>query len=520
MVFLFKILFEPIFSYHDHANDESRPVFYIIKDMCNRGVIETKMKEKISRILPGDNRVNRVGDTSFYTLTVLHTNVSEMDDELIDLNGFYGFDESIEGCQIGDNVFTLKLSVDTFSKVSEEIIHDVDLDDYIANNLRPRLNFSGADLRRVNFNNTNYSGANFSGADLTYSTFHDSRLIKANFTGAILSGTSFYKADMRKSILTETDFFIRNRRHDDDSTFTETNLRYANLAGVYFMGANFRDADLSHSDISNADFDESIIDGMLIVGAIGQPNRTLNRDVYVNEEEEEEYDTWGIVLINLCLVGKYVGALDLIKRRDKTTYNMSLQNPDGNTALGHVINRYDSITLPEKEELIRLLIEDFSSKYPIDDTCSICLINLDGVAGPGNAADGDNDVITVCVNSHRFHRKCILGVCNAKVKLICPMCRAKLIPSCANKALERKIKLPLPIPDKFKGFIPKKKGGRQIKKKPIKNKLKLVKTKTKNKKNKLVKTKTKNKKNKLVKTKTKNKKNKLVKTKTRKYTKP
>ena len=323
MVFLFKILFEPIFSYHDHANDESRPVFYIIKDMCNRGVIETKMKEKISRILPGDNRVNRVGDTSFYTLTVLHTNVSAMD-QLIDLNGFYGFDESIEGCQIGDNVFTLKLSVDTFSKVSEEIIHDVDLDDYIANNLRPRLNFSGADLSRVNFNNTNYSGANFSGADLTYSTFHDSRLIKANFTGAILSGTSFYKADMRESILTETDFFIRNRRPDLDNTFTETNLRYANLAGVSFFGVNFRDADLSNADISNADFDESIIDGMLLVGAIGQPNRTLNRDVYVNEEDveweedeeeeeekkkKEEEDKLGIDLIHLCYRGNYVCAL-------------------------------------------------------------------------------------------------------------------------------------------------------------------------------------------------------------------
>ena len=156
----FKILFEPIFRYHDPANDRSPPNHYIIKEIANRDVIETKMKEKLSRILPGDNRVNRVGDTSFYTLTVLPANVimSEMEEPTNDLNlnGFYDFDESIEGCQIGDNVFTLKLSVDTFSKVSEEIIHDVDLDDYIANNLRPRLNFSGADLSRVNLCNINF----------------------------------------------------------------------------------------------------------------------------------------------------------------------------------------------------------------------------------------------------------------------------------------------------------------------------------------------------------------------------
>ena len=300
----FKILFEPIFRYHDPADDESPPNHYIIKEIANRDVIETKMKEKLSRILPGDNRVNRVGDTSFYTLTVLPANVimSEMEEptNYLNLNGFYDFDESIEGCQIGDNVFTLKLSVDTLlTNAADEIIHDTDLDGYIANSLRPRLDFSGTDLSKVNFNNTNYSGANFSGANLTESQFHDSKLIKANFTGAILKGTSFYKADMRKSILTEAEFQLIYRP-DDDNTFTETNLRYANLAGVYFEGVNFRDADLRHADISDANFNECIVNGMLVFGAIGTGlSHSINYEsggiltdnipiVYGDEEDEDE----------------------------------------------------------------------------------------------------------------------------------------------------------------------------------------------------------------------------------------
>jgi hypothetical protein len=234
------------------------------------------------------------------------------------------------------------------------------------------------------------------------------------------------------------------------------------------------------------------------------------------EEEEEEYDTWGIALIMFCYQGKYDRALSVIKDLIKTNekkYNMSLQNPDGNTALGHVINGYNSSTSPKKEELIELLIKDFSIKYPTDDECAICLKVLDGIQGPSDDGPAaDNDVITVCVNSHRFHRKCIIGVCDTRgvedlhlVQQSCPMCREKLIPSCTNNALGRKIKLPLPIPVEFKKFIPpkNKEGGRQIRKKPIKNKL--VKNKPKSKKNKLVKTKTKSKKNKLVKNQTKKK---------------
>ena len=500
----------------------------------NQGETETKMKSLILSKLNDEIAVviNRVSMTNFYTITIDGDEIVGVDNANYSLGDFKEL-IAIERLPEAH----LFLYLETFPANVDAEIHDYELEAYLP---RYVVDFTGADLSEVDFTDTDYSGAIFTGANLTNANFTNAKLIKSIFTDANLTGAVFSDADMRDSVLTNATFSGRQSQ-SMDNTFIRTNLRYANLDNVHFKNNNFTNADLRGANIDHTTFTNCKVAGMLVHSAIGEPiyNNTIGDpnidEMYVDEnvdetdeEEEEEYDTWGIVLIKLCLDDNYVGALDLIKRRDKTTYNMSLQNPDGNTALGHVINKYDNITLPEKEELIRLLIEDFSSKYPTDDICGICLTDLDGNNGPnGPAADvddplfdplfDDNDVITVCVNSHRFHRKCIIGVCDARDAndvATCPMCRKKLIPSCDDEALDSKIKLPLPIPKKFKHLIPpdiiKKKGGRQIKNKPIKNKLKLVKKQTKSKKNKLVKKQTKSKKNKLVKNKTKSKRNKLV----------
>ena len=538
-----KLLFEPQFIFH--ATDDARPVMYRIRQIdsfldSNQGETETKMKSlilsKLNDEIAATAVINRVSMTNFYTITIDGDEIVGVDNANYSLGDFKEL-IAIERLPEAH----LFLYLETFPANVDAEIHDYELEAYLP---RYVVDFTGADLSEVDFTDTDYSGAIFTGANLTNANFTNAKLIKSIFTNANLTGAVFSDADMRDSVLTNATFSGRQSQ-SMDKTFIGTNLRYANLDNVHFKNNNFTNADLRHANIDHTTFTKCKVAGMLVHSAIGEPiyNNTIGNpnidEMYVDEnvdetdeeeeeEEEEEYDTWGIVLIKLCLddnyVGaNYVGALDLIERneRDKIKYNMSLQNPDGNTALGHVINGYDSSTSPKKEELIKLLIEDFSIKYPTDDICGICLTTLDGKNGPnGPAADvddplfdplfDDNDVITVCVNSHRFHRKCILGVCDANDVATCPMCRKKLIPSCDDEALDSKIKLPLPIPKKFTQFIPdiiKKKGGRQIK------------NKTKSKKNKLVKNKTKSKRNKLVKNKTKSKRNKLVKRKTRKYTK-
>jgi uncharacterized protein YjbI with pentapeptide repeats len=524
-----KILFEPKFMFH--ADDYAAPVTYRIGEIesldfldINQDEAEAKMKtlllSKINEEIAATVVINRVSMTNFYTITIDGDEIVGLDNANYILGDFR---EPIEGRAVEGRAIEgrVLLYLETFPADVDDEIRDSALDEYLP---RYVVDFTDTDLSDVDFTETDYSGAIFYNANLTNANFTNAKLIKSNFTNANLTGAVFSDADMRKSVLTNATF----NNLPFSLSFQRTNLRYATLDNVKFKKNNFTDADLRHATINNTTFTNCIVARMLVHGAIGQPiyinttgnpnndqeyvDETLNEDEEEDEGEEEEEikDRLGLELIKLCYDGNYVDALDLIDIT-KVKYNMSLQDRDGNTALGYVIDGYDSSTSPEKEKLIELLIKDFSIKYPTDDECGICLNVLDGIRGPDDPpdADDDNDVITVCVNSHRFHRKCIIGVCDAG-SVSCPICREKLIPSCDDEALDSKIKLPLPIPEEFTKFIPKKEGGRQIRKKPIKNKL--VKTKTKSKKNKLVKTKTKSK--------TKSKKNKLVKTKTRKYTKP
>jgi hypothetical protein len=92
---------------------------------------------------------------------------------------------------------------------------------------------------------------------------------------------------------------------------------------------------------------------------------------------------------------------------------------------------------------------------------------MDGIKGPEDDDAKGNDVITVCKNSHCFHRNCILASCRVSgVKALaqmgeevegddeeylqpmemnnsCPLCKQPLLPSC--ESFVHKIKLPLPL---------------------------------------------------------------------------
>lgn len=61
------------------------------------------------------------------------------------------------------------------------------------------VDFTGANLKRAVFDNSNFEGADLSGADLRKASFKDANLMKANFQGADLRGAVFLKAKMNLS---------------------------------------------------------------------------------------------------------------------------------------------------------------------------------------------------------------------------------------------------------------------------------------------------------------------------------
>jgi hypothetical protein len=114
---------------------------------------------------------------------------------------------------------------------------------------------------------------------------------------------------------------------------------------------------------------------------------------------------------------------------------------------------------------------------------------LDGIHGPetgeseGEIVDNPNDVISVCSNSHIFHRQCIVKSCKPKqvdvlgqmgldlgyqdnvdldMNTLCPLCKAPLIPIC--EGLRRKKRLPMnlfKLPTKRKSIWRKKSGKKR-----------------------------------------------------------
>ena len=151
---------------------------------------------------------------------------------------------------------------------------------------------------------------------------------------------------------------------------------------------------------------------------------------------------------------------------------ISIQDSFGNTAL-EIVSENKDTTNPNKNELLKLLKKEFEKTYLTNEECIICDEKLDGIHGPTNPEtpppedeiddiDNPNDVISVCINSHIFHRQCIVKSCKRKqvdvvgqmgldlgyqdnvdlvMNTLCPLCKEPLIPIC--EGLRRKKRLPM-----------------------------------------------------------------------------
>ena len=101
--------------------------------------------------------------------------------------------------------------------------------------------FSGNDLRGINFQGANLAGADFTGADL-----RNANLSNANLAGAIFGNTRLTDGDANPVILKGAQL--------DGATlnFKGTSLRYVNLSGLNLQGADFTETDLRNANLSNA----------------------------------------------------------------------------------------------------------------------------------------------------------------------------------------------------------------------------------------------------------------------------
>jgi Leucine-rich repeat (LRR) protein len=199
------------------------------------------------------------------------------------------------------------------------------------------------------------------------------------------------------------------------------------------------------------------------------------------------------VLLYACRVGDYANALliaELMQEHDSK--NISIQNAKGETALNYLLQNNTN------SDLYALLLHDFLEKYDPTDECVVCNELMDGIKGPDERANAKgNDVITVCKNSHRFHRDCILGSCRVSqlnvtgqmnmdaeyyepmiMNKVCPLCKEPLLPNC--EGFVNKIKLPFPLGSTTGGR--RKRMCKKYKKKTQKYKKKSKKYKKKSKK--------------------------------------
>lgn len=106
--------------------------------------------------------------------------------------------------------------------------------------------FSGSNLRNVNFENSMLSGVVFSGCDLSGAKFEGADLRNADFTNTILTGA--------KGLYTDNTMSFRG------ATISGMNLKPGedglcwNIHGGDFRGADLSGTDLSNTRFSNCDF--------------------------------------------------------------------------------------------------------------------------------------------------------------------------------------------------------------------------------------------------------------------------
>ena len=126
------------------------------------------------------------------------------------------------------------------------------------------LDFTGAELKKRNFDRWDLSGADFSSADLSDcsmqhtfcngANFREANLSSANFTFAKLEGADLSKADLRKGQFERADMTsaILKETIARDANFDEVMFFFAKLDGIHLERSSLQGAHLDNIDFGPA----------------------------------------------------------------------------------------------------------------------------------------------------------------------------------------------------------------------------------------------------------------------------
>lgn len=110
------------------------------------------------------------------------------------------------------------------------------------------INFSGADLTKLDLHMVNFAGANLQGANLS-----DTNLLWANLSQTNMNGANLMNARLYEANLIATDL--------SEAHISRANLNGANLTGAHLLKADLSGAVLIGADLSLADFIKADLTG-------------------------------------------------------------------------------------------------------------------------------------------------------------------------------------------------------------------------------------------------------------------
>ena len=168
------------------------------------------------------------------------------------------------------------------------------------------LDFSGQDLRWMDFTQRNFAGADLAGARLT-----GADLAFADLRGADLSWADLQDADLYGAYLEGANLAFADLRNADlrRAYLGDAILEGADLSGADLYNAHLNNADLTFADLSRADLSGSYLGGAFLLGAdLSNANLFMANlgDAYLEDAYMQDANLRGAYMW-----GAYLGLADL-----------------------------------------------------------------------------------------------------------------------------------------------------------------------------------------------------------------
>lgn len=148
-----------------------------------------------------------------------------------------------------NNSLWLTDKVAEFLSQHKELVVDFSLIQFKNSHLPKNINFSGIDMKNVDFSGSSWYSSIFSFAKFNY----------ANGKGV----------DLSQSALQDTIFNNANLENGvfDGAFCVNASFENSNLKGASFLGANLKNANFKNANLSDSIFDSTILDGSILDGA-------------------------------------------------------------------------------------------------------------------------------------------------------------------------------------------------------------------------------------------------------------